>query len=174
MKQKLIVFALAVGLFGCTSLNQAPQQMWTPVAFEQSEYDALAKAGTGIVKGQVFGKTVGGDVKKGAGEIVHLLPATKFREQWFTEQYTFSRPASASSDPRHQQFDKSKTADGDGKFEFTDVPPGTYYVMSKISWETISSNQYLRRAGVLDTQGGKVIRKVVVKDGAVTEAMLNR
>lgn len=171
MKILLATLIAAATLAGCAAPRQAT---FTPLPFDQTEYDALPKTGSGVVRGQVFAKTVGGDVKKGAGNSVMLIPVTAFRRQWYDQVLMKGSLATTQWDSRYNQYDRKKVTDGDGKFEFTDVPPGKYYVLSNVTWETISDNRYLRQAGITDTQGGMVVGTVDVANGAVAEAILSR
>lgn len=166
-----VAMILVSVLAGCA----LPQPItWTPIPYDESEYNALPKSGTGVIRGQVFAKTVGGDVKKGAGNEVILVPATKYRNQWYSERYLLGHRALVNADPRHESLDRTKITDGEGRFEYADVPPGDYYVIGSVSWQTISDNPYSRRLGLMDTQGGTVIKRVSVADGKITEAMLSR
>ena len=173
MKKAFILMACMAALAGCA----IQPRVFNPLPFDQVEYDALPKTGTGAVRGQVFAKTVGGEIKKGAGNEVRLMPSTLYRYQAFLAKdtpYLSEIPMAAAQDARHAIYDKVKTTDGDGKFEFTNIPPGKYYIVSNISWETISTNQYSRRLGLTDTQGGRVMREIEVTNGNTVEAMLSR
>lgn len=136
--------------------------------FDDVEYSALAKEGTGVLRGQVFAKTRGGEVKKGAGNPVVMLPATKYGDQRYQEEFIRNKASTHNEDPRYVQYSRTKITDGEGKFEFTNVPPGKYYLISHVTWESPSSS------GGLELQGGRVLGKFEVKNGVVTDAMLTR
>lgn len=153
------VLVIAI-IAGCAT---PPPQTFAPLPFDEVEYSALPTTGTGIVRGQVFAKTVGGDVKKGAGEKVVMFPATKYGDQRYFEQVIGGKLLSSSEDPRYINYVLVKITDGDGRFEFTGVPPGKFYVLSKVTW----------MAGD-ELQGGQIVAKIEAKNGTIIDAILSR
>ncbi|MDD5276763.1 MAG: hypothetical protein PHR16_11875 [Methylovulum sp.] len=129
--------------------------------YNPSEYTKYHQAGTAEVKGQAFLKTAGGEVRFGAGETVSLIPATAYSEEviGYIQNYQFIRPSGV--DPRWSEHFKKTTADGNGNFEFADVPAGTYYLECPIYW----------MAGDKET-GHTVYKKVEVHDGDKIKVVL--
>ena len=167
MISRLISATLLAGLIaGC-----APQQVKPTVQripFPAQEYEKLAKDGTSTVKGQIFMKTRGGDVKFGAGGEVLLNPVTSYSKQWFEEQYTRGNQL-AAGDERQYLYIRKKVADGNGRFEFKNIPAGEYYVTGGVTWQTATGYQ-----GNLETQGGLLSKKITVGEKDDVEVILSR
>ena len=165
MKLKQIGLALlaASALGGCA----VPQQQIVPRApFPIAEYESLPTSGSGTLTGQVFMRTVGGDVKYGAGSDVYILPVTSYSTQWYTESYLGGQVLGAP-DPRAEKGMKLTQADGTGYFKFTDVPPGKYYLSSKVTWQ--APTQY-----GLSLQGGVIAKVIVIENGKEVREMLTK
>jgi len=158
---KKLLAALLFVIVGCAH-TPTPLPTFDPLPFDEAEYAALPKTGTGIVTGQVFGKTRGGDIKKGAGNNVILIPATKWGTLRYQKQVLRGMMLSRSEDPRYKDYVFQKTTDGDGRFTFTNVPPGKYYAVSYVLWSVPGAPQ----------QGGNVAREIDVQNDRTTEAML--
>lgn len=167
--KKITLLITSILLASC--VHRAPQLVrWTPLPFDEAEYNALPKTGTGIVKGQVFGRTVGGDVKKAAGESVILMPVTNYSNQYFNETAIPNHVVASAPDPRYHDYELRKTADGDGRFEFTNVPPGDYYVFSQIFWGRVAVSG---GAPYTAKEGGRISRRITVSNGQTTDAILS-
>lgn len=165
MKSFAIFALLATGLVvGCASFQPIERP-----PFNESEYMSLAKQGTGMVRGQVFLLTRGGDVKYGAGSEVSLNPVTTYSKFWFEEGYSKNRHmALAEPDNRQDKYIITTQADGGGNFEFTAVPAGRYYLTSAVHWETPT--------GMFSSihHGDIIAKEIEVKDGDTVRVMLTK
>lgn len=137
------------------------------IQFPLLEYLILNTEGTGIVKGQAFLKTRGGDVKMAAGNEIILNPVTSYSNQWY-DAYLLNKSLT-EPDPRYDQYVIKTIADADGKFEFINVPPGEYYLVAPVFWEAAVGYQ-----GALVRQGGIIAKKIKVQDGKELKIILTR
>lgn len=168
MKNALIIIAL-LGLCGCVAPNfQRPPthmlQVWNP-----TELDPYRKSGTGVVAGQAFLKTQGGDVKVAAGEEVSLVPATPFMREALRHFQQNIEPVEYTAAVRSEMNNviKRTTADAQGNFEFHGVAPGSYLLQVSITWKVPS-------AYGIQTTGGLVVKEVEIRDGENSRVMLTR
>jgi len=166
---KVLVWMLHLGwvimsLYGCA--YQMPETV-ERIAFPTSEYDMLAKRGTGVVKGQAFLKTRGGDVKLAAGNEITLNPVTSYSDQWYQTAYLGNKPL-AEPDPRYDDYILTTIADGDGRFAFKNVPPGRYYLTTAIVWEVPSYGGSTSQTGarvckVIEVVNDKTVNVILTK-----------
>lgn len=179
-----ILFLVAAALTGCAT---SPTARWTPIAFDANEYSIFDTTGTGVLRGQVFAKTKGGNIKKGAGNNVYLMPNTKFTRQLYDNSLVLGLQKSEEPDSRYFTYHQVKLTDGEGRFEFQNLPEGNYRLISDITWEVVNVPEPRAQKGdtlgtlgnILDamkgptsTQGGRVQGFFEVKNGKVTDAML--
>jgi hypothetical protein len=164
MKHPAFSAAVLAGslLAGCAS---QPQPI-VRIPFPAAEYAALPASGTGVVEGQLFLKTIGGDVKVGAGSEIGLNPITSYSEQWYDASYNKRAPLT-SADERLERYVRLTQADGSGNFKFTGVPPGRYFVTGVVLWQ--SPSQF-----GLTNQGGRLTNRITVTDGETTRTMLTK
>jgi hypothetical protein len=159
------ILLVAVYLQGCAVPQIEPTQR---ITFPVSEYNSLNREGTGIVNGQAFLKTRGGDVKTAAGEEVLLNPVTSYSNQWYKVAYTGNKPIT-EPDPRYWNYVRKEIADADGRFTFKNVPPGDYYLTTTVYWEAPVGYH-----GALVRQGGLISRKITVVNDETLDVILTR
>lgn len=134
--KKARVAALCAGtmiLTGCMPAYVAPPQpLWrTPLAtFEQAPLAAGIMPGHATIRGQAFSKTVGGDIKYGAGNDINLVPDTPYSRECI--DILSSSPSECAAKVR--PYVRTVQADGEGRFEFTGIAPGSYIVTTTITW----------------------------------------
>lgn len=148
-------------LAGC--VQQPPMEYYS--GFPAMTYSELPKSGTGTVTGQVFMRTIGGDVKYGAGSPVLLLQDTEYMRQFYNAAMENKR--APQIDTRAISAGFKAQANGSGEFTFNNVPPGDYFVASEVRWGAPT------RYGI-SNQGGPVIVTTTVSDGSVSTVMVTR
>lgn len=163
MKHALTALVAALVMTGCATMavTQRPD-------FNPAEYAGLAdRTGTGVVTGQVFLRTMVGEVRYGAGSEVILNPVTSYSRFWYEQGHLQNRRLTPP-DPRVDEYLITTQADGNGNFRFENVPAGEYYLTSSVFWQVpvgaFSSQQ----------QGGWVSEPITVRDGAEVRQMLTR
>lgn len=161
-KIRVATLILSMSLLAACA-NQKPVER---PPFPVEEYAQLQKLGTGKVTGQVFMKTVGGEVRFGAGSDVYLFPATSYSDFWYQTNYVSQKPI-APPDSRQMQYTQIVQADGNGNFEFSNIPPGRYYISSTVIWQ--APTQW-----GLTNQGGWVAKSATVSNGATARVILTR
>ncbi len=159
----LAVAFLAVLVLGSCATLKPPAER---IAFPEQEYASMPETGTATVRGQAFLKTRGGDVKTAAGEEVLLNPVTNYSRQWYDVSYLGGR-APTEPDPRYARYIRKTVADGEGRFTFSNVPAGQYYVVARVVWEAPTGY------GVA-AQGGYVAKEISIEDGKTVDVIVTR
>lgn len=69
------------------------------------------------------------------------------------------------TDARYVSEIRQTTCDPDGRFEFTSVPAGAYYVTAPVTWGV--PTRYFTKQ-----EGGMLMKLVIVEDGATVNTVL--
>jgi len=164
---KKLIFVL-IACFAITLISCVEQKILKPsVPFDLVETQHALRDGDSTITGQAFLKTVGGDVKYGAGSTVILIPYTRYVEETVNLRKTAGPFDRIEGNPEVMKHTKKTVADGSGKFKFVDLAPGKYLLESEITWGV--PNQY----GGINKQGGSVNKVVAIEnDGDTVEIML--
>jgi hypothetical protein len=149
----LCLAVAAAAVLGCAHQRRVP--------FVESDYAPYAGAGTGAIAGAASMRTPEGLVKFGA--VVHLNPVTPHSSEFYVEHIVAGRRISPP-DPRTEAFHRQAFTDNQGRFRFDGLPPGEYFLHSRIEW-------YAPVRG-MRPRGACVHAKVAVRDGEVAQAML--
>lgn len=125
---------------------------------------ALAAPGASTITGQAFTRTVGGEVRYGAGSTILLLPHTGYVEQCVS---LLRQNANTSCGQSLFHAGRRTVGDGEGRFRFDKVQPGKYYLETAITWGVPT------QWGIQQTGG--VFRQwvTVENDGDTVEVLLH-
>jgi hypothetical protein len=147
---------LALFLSACNSAPPAPQ-----MRFDASEAAFINKPGTVTIRGQAFlpDKTGDVNVRYAAGEVVRLIPVTRYATARLDSYFHGAKFAPAHSippndpDPDYVAHQRTAKAGPTGRFEFSNVPSGRYYLSTQVIWKPEDR---------FSSQGGLIYEEVAV------------
>jgi hypothetical protein len=126
--RKLLPLFIVCGLVGCATTPQEAAQERT--AKVDDAMSAALLPGTSTIKGQASAKTASGEVRYAAGVSIYLYPKTPHVENCLNGP----PPADASCRQKLSKFRLQTMANGEGRFEYLKLKPGTYYLEATMPW----------------------------------------
>jgi len=160
---------VAAFLAGCSTAKVAPIALSAP--FDASQAYAFLEPGTNTISGSALIRQNGGGVVTCAGLEVQLVPSTAYATERVQAIYGNSNrgyrpivsPVTFTPDyPEYQQATRRTLCDAQGRFEFSRVKDGTFYVVTIIVWQ----------AGNMP-QGGVVMAAAHVSGGEAEQVVLS-
>lgn len=161
-----VALGAALLLAGCAT----PEPLPLPVLIAatpslEAEYARYSQPGLSALTGQAFFAQQGGGVAKAAGRRVSLDPATTIAADWWEKAgrlWAFRQvvPRSAA----FAQHRRMTTADAEGRFTFSQLPAGEYFVRVEHTW---GGGAYL------PMQGGIMGRRVAVQPNQSADVILS-
>ncbi len=108
--------------------------------FNPEEYAPYEDTGTARVCGQAYLSLDGGKHHVASGDRVLLAPVTSYTEEAFKVKVMRGR-SMEDPDPKAMKFEKHTKTDDEGRFCFTGLPAGEYYVVADIALPTSTKEQ---------------------------------
>ena len=129
--------------------------------FDAAEVAYIREVGTNRIEGNAFLRQRNGGIVTCAGETVRLVPLGRFAKRYFRLRYVEQTPATVDffDAPSYNEHVRETRCDSDGRFSFTRVAPGDYFVETTVSWYLFS----------LGTQGGDIGYALQVRGDDTTE-----
>ena len=172
MRGLLVIVAAAFALAGCRSTPETVS-VATAAAFDSSEAAFIKKTGKASIHGHAFWRDDKGGTINAAGEIIRLVPATKYARERFAVLYKGQRSLPADQiprvdvDPQYADFTRTTRAESTGRFEFDNVAPGEYFVTAQVryrdkdSYVQINAGAFHQRMRT-GNDGGAMFETVIV------------
>lgn len=156
MKHLFFVGCLGLSLAACQSMS--PPTPVVQASFDPQQAAFIRKHGDGTIKGVAFITDDHGRAHREGGETVRLIPASDYAKARFDDLYNGAKfvavqnyPKGVRIDPRYGTYMRTTKTLPNGKFIFTDVPPGHYYVATQVLWKPHDSSGAERGGAIYDT-----------------------
>lgn len=139
MRRFFLLLAAALALGGCRSTPETVS-VATAAAFDPAEAAFIKKTGATSIHGHAFWRDDKGGTINAAGEIIRLVPATRYARERFAVLYKGQRSLPADQiprvdvDPQYADYTRTTRAESTGRFEFDNVAPGAYFVTAQVRY----------------------------------------
>ena len=129
MTRWIVLLLVALMMMGCARPYDRQAE------FNPEEYAPYQGTGTARVCGQAYLSMEDGKSHVASGDRVLLAPATSYTEEAMMVKVLGGRKM-VDPDPEAMKFEQHTKTDDDGRFCFTDLPGGEYYVVADIALPT--------------------------------------
>lgn len=165
--------AIALVATGCSTL---PGQRLPGVAFDPAEVAWAAARGSNAVRGSAVLRPAGGEPRTCAGATVALLPDSAYTRDRVQRLYGAIEGGSNDLAPgATRQIEavdagfgravRTTTCDVHGRFGFSGLPDGTWYVTTSVGWRSRGNDPSSQA-------GAALMQRVVLGGGAVVQVRL--
>ncbi|MDH5447035.1 MAG: hypothetical protein OEY52_15920 [Gammaproteobacteria bacterium] len=156
--KKLLILTSILLASACASKPELIQR----IPFNMAEYAELPAKGTATVTGQAYLKTADGTIHYPKNEKARLNPVTSYSKQWYQVHY-IERKSITKADPRYLEYVYKVDFDEQGRFNFNNIPEGSYYISAPIFWmEEIKMED---GSILMKRHGAFVCQEIHVKEG---------
>lgn len=134
--------------------------------FDKDQAASQVRDGVGTVQGSAFMRQRGGGVVTCAGATVHLIPATQYARERFTRLYSVEGPSASNRGPKvdfepdppeYYSLTRSAKCDAQGRFEFTEVAQGAFYLQTQVVWSVMNSREGGNLMALIEVKGAKTV-----------------
>ena len=154
-----LLTVLCIGiLLILASATRQPVQIKT--TFDPLEHNVYTQPGESSIKGQGFLRQQGGGVVTCAGSEVLLMPVTSYFREVVMHFRAGNTPQIAKNIDQIAARKRGQ-CDAQGNFSFSQLPAGSWFVMTQVNW-VVSSNE----------QGGRLIREVYLSKNETIQVLL--
>lgn len=170
-KKAAAFIALAVCaelLGGCVLLSDSHK-----VPLNEADYAPYLREGTAIIAGAVLIKMRAGDINNGAESFVYLVPVTPYSTEWFEHAMVSGRSISGT-DPRSLRAARSTIVGPDGRFQFSNLPAGDYYLSCTVTRSIPPFRIGKFRLISPSTERVDTYARVTVQAGELAQAIVTR
>ncbi len=123
--KRLMVLLLVFVMMSCAKTYERE------ATFIHEEYAPYEGQGTARVCGQAYLSLEGGKQHTASGDRVLLAPVTSYTKEAFQVKVLHGETM-VDPDPKAMKFEKHTKTDKEGRFCFTELPAGEYYVVADI------------------------------------------
>ncbi|HEV8243997.1 MAG TPA: hypothetical protein VGQ07_08385 [Nitrospirales bacterium] len=155
-------------LGGCMSFSHSHK-----VPLNEADYAPYLSTGTAIIAGTVSAKMRAGDISNGAESFVYLVPVTPYSTEWF-EHAMVSSHSISGTDPRSLRAARATVVGPDGRFQFSKLPAGDYYLSCTITRSVPPFRIWRFRLGNSSIERVDTYARVTVQPGEQAQVLVTK
>jgi hypothetical protein len=165
----------AVGLLTVILLaGCAARTVQVSSTFDAKQAAYINTKGKATINGQAFLRRNDGIVVYAAGSKVFLIPVTAYAEERIAGLYQGKKYVNglervkieAGDNPEYESYMRTTKANGEGRFVFSEVAQGLYFVNTAVGWCVPTQNG-------CDQQGGNLMDRVSIQGAEKVELILD-